>query len=363
MAHSVLLAFGTRPEAIKMAPLWHELAAYDHLEPKILLTGQHKEQLEQALEIFDLPVAQNLALMQPRQTLPHLAGRMVPALADAMTDLKAELVLVHGDTLTTFCAAWAAFLLGLPVGHVEAGLRSGSLREPFPEEANRLLTDRLCEMLFAPTEAAAENLRAEGVPAEHIFVTGQTAVDAVLMASTRGTLPKGLKTKGPYITVTLHRRENWPLLPGLGRALAQLARRYPTYEFVCPLHLNPLVREALVPELTGLENVTLLEPLPYGEMAALMARSTLLLTDSGGLQEEGASLGVPVAIARNVTERPEGLGGALTLVGNEEESFFQKTCALLDDPARLARMAQAPNPYGDGKASWRIASLVAKRWQ
>lgn len=362
MTHRTVLAFGTRPEAIKMAPVFIALTKQPGIKPLILLTGQHKEQLEQALELFDLPVTANLQMMKPGQSLADLTGAMVPALARAFNELNADSVLVHGDTLTTFCAAWAAFLCGLPVGHVEAGLRSGTLKEPFPEEANRVLADKISDLLFAPTEGAAANLRAEGLSEDRIIVTGQTGVDAVLQAARMGRLPKGLKNLGLRITVTLHRRENWPLLPALGRAVANLARHFKQYEFVCPLHLNPVVRNALIPALEGIENVTLLEPLPYGEMAALMADSRLLLTDSGGLQEEGAALGVPVAVARNVTERPEALGGALTLVSNRSDELEYKVKALLENPFLLDRMARSPNPYGDGHAAERVARALTERW-
>lgn len=362
MSHRTVLAFGTRPEAIKMAPVFTALTDQQGIEPLILLTGQHKEQLRQALELFNLPIAANLQVMKQGQSLADLTGAMVPALARTFKELKADSVLVHGDTLTTFCAAWAAFLSGLPVGHVEAGLRSANLKEPFPEEANRVLTDKISDLLFAPTDGAAANLQAEGLSRDRIIVTGQTGVDAVLQAARTGHLPKGLKTAGPWITVTLHRRENWPLLPALGTAVANLARYFPRYEFVCPLHLNPVVRQALIPTLKGLPNVTLLDPLPYGEMAPLMGRSRLLITDSGGLQEEGAALGVPVAVARNVTERPEALGGALVLVGNEGPGLEQKVKALLEDQALLDRMAGSPNPYGDGHASERVAQALARRW-
>uniref|UniRef100_UPI00257DD576 non-hydrolyzing UDP-N-acetylglucosamine 2-epimerase n=1 Tax=Oceanithermus sp. TaxID=2268145 RepID=UPI00257DD576 len=275
--------------------------------------------------------------------------------------LESDYVLVHGDTLTTFAVAWAAFLEGVPVGHVEAGLRSGRLDEPFPEEANRRLTDVLADLALAPTPGAAANLRAEGFDPARVVVTGQTGIDAVRFAAARGRLPAGLPP-GPYVTVTLHRRENWPLLADLAAALARTAGRHPEFTFVYPVHKNPVVREAVRPALAGVPNFVLLEPLEFSEMAALLAASELIVTDSGGLQEEGAALGVPVAVARNVTERPEGVeAGILRLAGNEPEGFERTLRELLADAARRARMTAAPNPYGDGRAAGRVAAAVAWR--
>lgn len=362
MKKRIVLAFGTRPEAVKMAPVYLALARSGALEPVILLTGQHRTQLEQALSIFGVPHERNLDVMTERQTLPELAARILPQAAAAFRELKADYVLVHGDTLTTFVSAWAAFLERIPVGHVEAGLRSGSMSEPFPEEANRVLTDALCDTFFAPTEGARANLLKSGAAPERVFVTGQTAVDAILFASKKGVLPDGVPARGPVVTVTLHRRENWPVLNELARRLADVARARAEWTFVFPVHLNPAVRESVVPPLSGVQNVKLVEPLEYGCMAALLARSRLILTDSGGLQEEGASLGVPVAVVRNVTERPEGVdAGIVTLLGNEPERAMTDFAALMDDEMRLARMASAQNPYGDGRASERIAAALERR--
>jgi UDP-N-acetylglucosamine 2-epimerase (non-hydrolysing) len=362
MKKRVVLAFGTRPEAIKMAPVYLELKKSASLEPVVLLTGQHKTQLKQALEIFCVPAARDLEVMTDRQTLPELAARILPQASAAFRELKADYVLVHGDTLTTFVSAWAAFLEHIPVGHVEAGLRSGSLAEPFPEEANRVLTDALCDTFFAPTEGAKNNLLKSGVSEDRIFVTGQTAVDAILFASEKGKLPDGIPSQGRVVTVTLHRRENWPVLRPLAEQLAETARRHASWTFVFPVHLNPIVREAVVPPLKSVPNVKLIEPLEYGQMAALLARSTLILTDSGGLQEEGASLGVPVAVVRNVTERPEGVeAGIVTLLGNEPRKAFERFSALMDDEAEIRRMSASENPYGDGHAAQRIAAALERR--
>jgi len=357
----VVLAFGTRPEAIKMAPVYRALSERPGVEPLVLLTGQHREQLQQALAVFDVSIEKNLDVMSQRQELPDLFARIVPAAARSLDELRADYVLVHGDTLTTFAVAWAAFLQGVPVGHVEAGLRSGNLAEPFPEEANRRLTDVLADLALAPTPAAQENLLREGFPAERVLVTGQTGIDAIRFAAARGRLPAELPP-GPYVTVTLHRRENWPILPELAGALARLARSFPQLTFVYPLHKNPVVREAVRPALSNLANFVLTEPLEYSQMAALLAESKLIITDSGGLQEEGAALNVPVLVVRNVTERPEGLrAGALKLAGTDPARLEELAAGLLNDEAELQRMAAAPNPYGDGRAAARVAAAVGWR--
>ncbi len=357
----VALAFGTRPEAIKMAPVYRALAARGDLEVRVLLTGQHREQLREALSLFDLPVDADLEAMTDRQRLTDLAGRIVPAAARELARLAPEMVLVHGDTLTTFAVAWAAFLEGMPVGHVEAGLRSHRLREPFPEEANRRLTDQLSDLLLAPTPGARANLEAEGYPPERIVVTGQTGIDAIREAARRGAPPPDLPP-APRVTVTLHRRENWPRLPALAGALAELARAFPGWHFVYPVHRNPVVREAVEPALRGIPNFQLRDPLPYGPMAALLAASELIVTDSGGLQEEGAALSVPVVVVRDVTERPEGVAaGAVVLAGTDPAGLRETVAALLSDPAARAAMRRARNPFGDGRAGPRVAAAVAWR--
>ena len=287
----VVVAFGTRPEANKMVPVVFALRAQAGLEPLILTTGQHREQLDSTLELFDLRPDIDLNVMTQRQTLPALTSKLVGAAATALKDLQADYVLVHGDTLTTFCVALAAFFERVPVGHVEAGLRSHNLQEPFPEEALRCLTDVVTDLALAPTPGAKENLLRENKPPQIILVTGQTAVDGVRLASERATLPQSLAAHAHrrLVTVTMHRRENWPVLRELATALRRVAEARQDCAFVYPVHLNPVVREAVTPVLTGLDNVILCDPLPYGEMAALMKRSVLLVTDSGGLQEEGAS--------------------------------------------------------------------------
>lgn len=357
----VVLAFGTRPEATKMAPVYHALKGQSGLEPVVLLTGQHREQLTQALSLFEVPAERNLDVMTERQTLPELAARILPQAARALEDLGADYVLVHGDTLTTFVVAWAAFLQQIPVGHVEAGLRSFNLAEPFPEEANRRLTDTLTDLDLAPTPLAKQNLLAEHKDPQRILVTGQTGVDAVLFAAKVGQLPEGIPRE-KLVTVTLHRRENWEVLGELAQALAKAAHDHPDYTFVFPVHLNPVVREAVWPVLAGVPNFLLLDPLEYGPMSALMGRSDLIVTDSGGLQEEGAALGVPVVVLRNVTERPEGVeAGILRLAGTDPQQVYQIVSGLLADAAERKKMSSAKNPYGDGKAAQRVAQGVAWR--
>ncbi len=357
----IVLAFGTRPEAIKMAPVYLAMRQHPHLSPTILLTGQHREQLDQAMAFFGLQAADDLEVMTDLPDLPLLAGRIIPAAAKALRRLEPDYLLVHGDTLSTFALAWTAFLEGLPFGHVEAGLRSHDLDQPFPEEANRRLTATLSDLDLAPTEAAKANLLREGKTPERIVVTGQTGIDAIRFAAEHGTLPPSLPP-GPYVTVTLHRRENWPHLRALAEGLAALAGEFSGHTFVFPLHKNPLVREAITPVLEKIENFVLTEPLGYGSMAALLARSDLIITDSGGIQEEGAALGVPVVVVREVTERPEGLAlGFLHLAGTDPVRVARVSSALLKDPALKNKLAKTPNPYGDGRAGQRIAEAVAWR--
>lgn len=355
----IVVAFGTRPEATKMAPVIEALGGEAGLEPIILVTGQQREQLDSALAVFGLTPHADLNVMTERQTLSELTGRIVPSAARKLRELGADMVLVHGDTTTTFCMAYAAFVEGIPVGHVEAGLRSGSLSEPFPEEANRKLTSVLTTLDFAPTTLSRDNLHREGKGERGIFVTGQTAVDAVRAVASRAPLREGWRGKR-LVAVTMHRRENLPVMRELALALREVAENHPERHFVYPVHLNPAVREAVMPVLGGLPNFELLDPLPYDEMAALMAASELLATDSGGLQEEGASLNVPVAVLRNVTERPEGVeAGVLRLAGNERREVTRVLHELLSSDAELAKMRGRPNPYGDGHASARIARAVA----
>ncbi len=360
-AARVCVAFGTRPEAHKMAPVVRALEAAPGLEPVTLVTGQHREQLDDSLRIFDITPVADLAVMTERQTLPELTARIVPAAATRLRELAPDYVLVHGDTLTTFAVALAAFFEGLPVAHVEAGLRSHDLAQPFPEEANRRLTDVLTDLDLPPTELARRHLLAEGKSADAMVVTGNTAVDAVRMARPQAALPRPLPD-GPVVAVTMHRRENLPVMAELAQALARVARDHPERTFVYPVHLNPAVREAVRPALGALPNVLLEEPWDYLGMLALLDRSELIVTDSGGIQEEGAALGVPVAVLRNVTERPEGVeAGVLRLLGNDPQEVERGLRELLGGGDALGAMRAARNPYGDGRAGERVAQAVAWR--
>ncbi|NJK43858.1 MAG: UDP-N-acetylglucosamine 2-epimerase (non-hydrolyzing) [Pleurocapsa sp. SU_196_0] len=357
----VVVAFGTRPEATKMAPVIFALRQQPGIHTIVLSTGQHKQQLEDGLKIFGITPDVDLEVMTERQTLPGLMGKIVPLAADKLRELEADYVLVHGDTLSSFAVALAAYFERIPVGHVEAGLRSHNMNEPFPEEANRRLTDVLTDLDLPPTKGAAQNILNEGKVNPNVVITGQTEVDAVLYASARGELP-ALPTGKRIVAMTMHRRENLPFMADLAGAMARVARAHPECHFVYPVHLNPAVRDAVYPALRPLENFSLLEPLEFGSMAALMRASSLIVTDSGGLQEGGATLGVPVVVLRNVTERPEGLEvGALKLAGTDPEQVFAVIHELLSSDEALAAMTNRPNPYGDGRAGERCAQAVAWR--
>ena len=356
----VVVAFGTRPEASKMAPVVHALARHDALDPVVLVPGQHREQLDRMLEVFEIVPAADLAVMRTAQGLAETFGRIVPAAAESLRSLRPDYVLVHGDTITTVAVALAAFFEGVPVAHVEAGLRSFDLQQPFPEEANRRLTDVVTDLDLPPTPLARANLVAEGKDGARMVVTGNTAVDAVRWAVRRARLPAGLEGVGPLVAITMHRRENLSVMAGLAGALAGAARLHPDHTFVYPMHRNPAVRSAVEPVLSGIPNVRLTDDVDYLEMLALLRAARLVVTDSGGLQEEGAALGTPVAVLRNVTERPEGVAaGTMRLLGNDPAEVARALPALLGDEGALAAMRAAPNPYGDGAAGERVAAAVA----
>jgi UDP-N-acetylglucosamine 2-epimerase (non-hydrolysing) len=356
----VLVAVGTRPEAIKLAPVVGELRRLDDIEVVVLATGQHREQLDTALRVFGIEPDDDLDVMTERQALADLMGLMTPAAARAIERWSPAWVVVQGDTMTAFAVALAAFLVGVPVAHVEAGLRSGVLRTPFPEEASRRMTDVLSELDLPPTPLGRAHLLAEGKPADRIVVTGQTAVDAIRAASSWTPLPEQLAGR-ELVTVTMHRRENWPILDRMAAALGEVARRHPELTFVYPMHRNPVVREQVEPVLSVIPNFVLDEPYDYGPMAALMAASRLIVTDSGGLLEEGASLGRHVAVLRNVTERPEAIDlGLATLVGNDPDRIVATVDRLLAAPGSLPGSPDR-SPYGDGRASVRGAQAIA--WQ
>ena len=357
----VVVALGTRPEASKMAPVIYALQQQEGLEPKLVVTGQHREQLQSMLDFFSLRADVDMQLMRERQGLAELMGRIVPQAAATLRQLKPDYLLVHGDTLTTFAVALAAHFEHVPLAHVEAGLRSFNLAEPFPEEANRRLTDVLSDLDLPPTPWAKANLLREGKDSRHMVVTGNTAVDAVRLGLQRARLPAHLPPP-PYVTITMHRRENLPQMAELAAMLAALARAHPQFQFIYPVHLNPAVREAVFPAMQGVANIVLEPPYDYSAMLALLQASALIITDSGGIQEEGSALGVPVVVLRNVTERPEGVeAGVLKLAGNNPATVREVLEPLLASAEARAAMRSSENPYGDGQAGARIAQAVAWR--
>jgi UDP-N-acetylglucosamine 2-epimerase (non-hydrolysing) len=361
------LVIGTRPEAIKMAPVHQALTASGDFRPLLCSTAQHRELLDPILETFDLVPDADLALMTPDQTLAELCGRALPALDRWLASVQPDLVLVQGDTTTVLCAAMAAFYRSIRVGHVEAGLRTGDLRAPFPEEMNRVLTTRLASWHFAPTTSARDNLLGEGVPPAAVFVTGNTVIDALLEARDRirreppvGDLPAGMLDpgRGPLVVITGHRRENFGAgFLGICSAIAELARTFTDHRFVYPVHLNPQVQRPVHEHLGDLPNVQLLPPLNYLPFVALLDRAHLVLTDSGGIQEEAPSLGKPVLVMRETTERPEAVtAGTVKLVGTDPVVIVREATRLLRDPEAHAAMARVENPYGDGHAAGRIVA-------
>jgi UDP-N-acetylglucosamine 2-epimerase (non-hydrolysing) len=364
--------FGTRPEAIKLVPVVLALRRRSDVVCRVCVTAQHRHMLDQVLHDFDLAADVDLDLMRPDQRLAGLTARAVEAVDAFLARERPALVVVQGDTTTTFCAALAAFYNRVPLAHVEAGLRTGNLDAPWPEEANRLLTTRLTRLHFPPTEAARRNLLAEGVPAERVHVTGNTVIDALLLAREKvranpPTLPVPLAElfidRRPLVLITGHRRENFgPGFEAICRAIADLAAQFPGVRFVYPVHLNPNVREP-VKRILGAAgaNVLLTEPLSYLPFVALMDRATLLLTDSGGIQEEAPSLGKPVLVLRDTTERPEAVeAGTAQLVGTDRAGIMAAVSRLLTDPTAYAAMARAHNPYGDGRAAGRIADTCLR---
>jgi len=374
MTKRIAVFMGTRPEAVKMAPVIAELRTADGLMPLVVNTGQHREMIQQVIDLFGIEVDANLDAMEPSQSLAGLTARLVERIDQALAELAPDMVLVQGDTTTVLCAALAAFYRSIPIGHVEAGLRTGNLASPFPEEANRRLTSPLVDLHFAPTDAAAAALRAEGTPADRVVVTGNTVIDALFIElrrqqqpAVRDALRAALAaaigddwTERRIVLVTGHRRENFgDGFDAICTALDELARRVPELLIVYPVHLNPHVKEVVHARLGARSNIRLLPPLPYDHFTALAAASRLILTDSGGVQEEAPSLGKPVLVMRDTTERPEGVAaGAVKLVGTDARRIVDETLGLLTDQAAYDRMAQVVNPYGDGQAAPRIVLRV-----
>lgn len=365
----ILTVFGTRPEAIKMAALVRQLAREPGVESLVCVTGQHRQMLDPVLDLFGIVPDHDLAIMRPGQTLTDVTCSVLQGLRDVLDATRPDRVLVHGDTTTTFAAALAAFYARVPVGHVEAGLRTGNLQAPWPEEANRSLSARLVDMHFAPTGGARDNLLREGIPADSIHVTGNTVIDALLWVRDRiratpssagefGFLDPTRRT----VLVTGHRRESFgDGFEQICNAIAAIAAR-DDVQFVYPVHLNPNVREPVNRILAGLSNVHLVEPLDYLPFVSLMDRSDIILTDSGGIQEEAPSLGKPVLVMRDTTERPEAVNaGTVRLVGASQTRIAEALQMLLDDRAAFDAMCAAHNPYGDGHAVSRIVATLTGR--
>ncbi len=364
----VMLIFGTRPEAIKLAPLALALGATDWCEPIVTITAQHREMLDQVMEFFGVAADDDLDLLIPGQTLPQLTARALTGLDPLLQRHKPAAVVVQGDTTSTFVGALAAFYRQIPVVHVEAGLRTDDPFSPYPEEINRRLTTQLSTLHLAATAQAARNLVRDGTKPQDIAVTGNTVIDALRLAVARQeawgdpALERVDASQRRVVLITAHRRESWgdPMVD-IGHAIAELASRYPDVEFVFPIHRNPLVRDAIMPAVEGAPNVTICEPQPYGVFARLIDRAYIVLTDSGGVQEEAPSLGKPVLVMRDTTERPEAVAaGTAKLVGTNQATIVSEVTRLLDDHQAYAAMAQAVNPYGDGRAVERTVAAIAQ---
>lgn len=362
----ILSVFGTRPEAIKMAPVIAELNKHqDKLTSLVCVTAQHREMLDQVLGLFAIKPDYDLGIMQPNQSLAELTARALTKLDEVLRQEKPDWILVQGDTTTVMAASLAAFYHHIKVGHVEAGLRSFDKYQPFPEEINRKIATSLSDMHFAPTEVARQNLLREGIADAQIVVTGNTVIDALLQVAEKpydwdtsglAAIPRDRRT----ILVTAHRRENFGApLKNICAALRTLAERYADVQIVYPVHLNPNVQQVVYEMLGQLSNVTLLKPLEYLPLVQLMKHSYLVITDSGGIQEEAPGLGKPVLVLREVTERPEGItAGTVKLVGTDKETIIHEASLLLDNQTAYETMSQAVNPYGDGKASQRIVARL-----
>lgn len=367
----VLSVFGTRPEAIKMAPLVHALDQDERFEAKVCVTAQHREMLDQVLELFEINPDFDLDIMSPGQSLYQVTSRILENLEDVLKSFCPDVVLVHGDTATTFATALAAYYQKIPVGHVEAGLRTGNLNSPWPEEANRKLTGAITRYHFAPTNTSHENLRAESVPEENITVTGNTVIDALFWVRDKinqeKCLGRQLASQYPFlnkdkklILVTGHRRESFG--GGFERiceALKSIATQYPECQILYPVHLNPNVQEPVNRLLSSADNIFLIEPQDYLPFVYLMTRAYLILTDSGGIQEEAPSLGKPVLVMRDTTERPEAVkAGTVKLVGTDVSMIVSEVSKLIESEEYYLRMSEAHNPYGDGKACQRIITAL-----
>jgi UDP-N-acetylglucosamine 2-epimerase (non-hydrolysing) len=371
MTKRIMVIFGTRPEAIKLFPVIAALNAAQGLEPIVLVTGQHREMLDQVLEIAGLVPDHDLALMQPGQSLDEISARLLTGIGGVLDAEKPDMVIVQGDTATAMCGALAAYYRKIPVAHVEAGLRSGNIYHPWPEEVNRKIIGSFADLHFAPTPTAADALRREAVPNSKILVTGNTVIDALHWVTAqladdpaRAAVIAPVETRFAgkrIIGVTTHRRENFGSgMEDIAHAIRDLAAR-DDVAVIFPVHLNPQVRAAMLPILGGLDNVALLEPLDYLNFTRLLQIAELMLTDSGGVQEEAPALGKPVLVMRDTTERPEGVeAGTAMLVGTDRAVIVAEATRLLDDAAAYAAMAQAHNPFGDGQSAGRICTAIAE---
>jgi UDP-N-acetylglucosamine 2-epimerase (non-hydrolysing) len=364
----IMVVFGTRPEAIKVAPVIHMLEHIPWAKPVIVVTGQHRGILDQVLELFGIRPDYDLNIIQPGQSLTDVTVRALQGLASVLVEADPDLVVVQGDTTTTFTGALAAFYHQVPVAHLEAGLRTHDVTSPYPEEMNRRITSRLTSLHLAPTPASRANLLAEGVDPAAVVVTGNTVIDALHWAVGRRidyeepALADLDEDPRPVLLVTAHRRESWGEgMVSIGRAIGELARSESGLLVVFPIHPNPLVREAIQPSVSGLDNVRLVEPLSYGGFVRLLNRASIVLTDSGGVQEEAPSLGKPVLVMRDTTERPEAVAaGTVRLVGTDADRIVTGVRELFSDPAAYAVMANAVNPYGDGMAAERACQAFER---
>lgn len=360
---TLFITFGTRPEAIKMAPVVLELQRRGVFRVVTCLTGQHREMLDQVIEEFRLQVDHDLKIMRERQSLGHITSAVLNGIDPLLEAERPDLVLVHGDTTTTFAAALAAYYRQIPVAHVEAGLRTDNIYSPFPEEINRRLADRLAEIHYAPTAAARAALLREGARRDSIVVTGNTVIDALLVTAGSSTptweprLGRALARPGPKVLVTVHRRESWGVpMERVAQAIKQVSVALPDVTFLFPIHLNPVVRATFKSALEHVKQVLFMEPLAYRPFVHLMKAADVVLTDSGGIQEEAPTLGKPVLVMRDTTERPEGVeAGTARLVGTDSSVIAEQLVRLLTDRAAYDEMANAVNPYGDGRAAERIA--------
>lgn len=375
MTVKVLSVFGTRPEAIKMAPLVRALNVNQHIQAKVCVTGQHREMLDQVIDLFGIYTDYDLNIMKHGQSLHDVSTSILLGLKPVFDEFMPDIVLVHGDTATTFSASLAAYYQQIPVGHVEAGLRTGNLYSPWPEEGNRKLTSAIAELHFAPTLTSQQNLLDEGIRSQDLVVTGNTVIDALLMVKNRLDtdikltdslalqFPQ-LQTDKKLILVTGHRRESFGTgFERICEALAEIANAYPDTIILYPVHLNPHVREPVTRILNNLSNVHLIEPQEYLPFVYLMNQAHIILTDSGGIQEEAPSLGKPVLVMRDTTERPEAVqAGTVQLVGTDKHNIVSAVANLLTNEAEYRRMSRAHNPYGDGKASERIIKKIEQHF-